>query len=171
MKKRLLPGSNPYRPMPGLERQFYNVAKRKVFPDDVRNSPNKYTKSFIVWAGIIKQIDISEEEGTQVFQITVEHHYFNWIEDRDAPREMFFLSPRGEGTFIVAWSVSTAQEYPFIRQFAVRDMIIAYGCPSIIEDDIIGFEPTVNIRPIKPQWFSTEVLDYGRSGKPVKSHP
>ena len=155
----------PYQPMPGLERQLFNIAKRNITPDDVQKSPDTYTKTLVVWTGIIKHIDVNEEKEGHTFYITVGHHYFDWIEDRGVQREMFFLSPRGEGDFIVAWSAVTAQDYQFIRQFSVGDMIIAYGCPNTIGDNIIGLNPTVNIRYIKPQWFSTEKLDYGRSGE------
>ena len=164
----LPPDCVPYQPLPGLERQFFNAAKRNITPDDVRKSPDKYIKTLVVWTGIIKQIDVSEEKEGHIFRITIEHHYFDWIEDRGVQRELFFLSPRGEGDFVVVWNTNTIQDYQFIRQFAVRDMIIAYGCPHISNDEAIVLDPTVNIRPIKPQWFSTEVLDYGRSGEPVK---
>jgi hypothetical protein len=46
-------------------------------------------------------------------------------------------------------------------------MMIAYGYPSMIKDELIGFYPTQNIRSIKPKWYSTDVLDYGRPGEPV----
>ena len=159
----LPPNCVPYRPLPGLEKQLYNVAKRKVTPNNVRKLPDKYIKTLVVWTGIIKNIDSNKEQGTEFFQITVEHHYFDWIENRGAQKEMFFLSPRGEGTFIAAWSAGNAQEYEFIRHFTVGDMIIAYGRPCMTEDDILVLNPTVNIRPVKPQWFSTEIPDYGAS--------
>jgi hypothetical protein len=163
------PGSQPYKPLPRWERQFFRKAKRDIYPNDVRKSPETYEKTLVVWPGIIKSITIDTEDGSQIARFIIEHHYFDWIEDQGIQRERFFLSPRGEGLFALAWRVDIEEDKLFIEQFAVDDMIIAYGYPSMIKDDLIGFYPTQNIRGIKPKWYRTDVLDYGRPGKAVQS--
>jgi len=163
------PGSQPYKPLPKWERQFFQKAKRDIYPSDVRKSPETYEKTLVVWPGIIKGITIDSENGSQIARFTIEHHYFDWIEDQGMQGEKFFLSPRGEGLFALAWRVDTEEDKLFIEQFAVDDMIIAYGYPSMIKDDLIGFYPTENIRGIKRKWYRTDVLDYGRPGEAVKT--
>jgi hypothetical protein len=160
----LFPGSQSYKPLPKWERQFFQKAKRDIYPNDVRKSPKTYENTLVVWPGIIKSITIDTKNGSQIARFTIEHHYFDWIEDHGIQREKYFLSPRGEGLFALAWRVDTQEDKLFIQQFAVDDMIIAYGYPSMIKDDLIGF-----YRPIKPKWYRTDVLDYGRPGEPVKS--
>ena len=163
----LLPGSRLYKPLPKWERQFFEKAKRDIYPNDVRKSSQTYEETLVVWPGIIKSINIDTENGSQIARFTIEHHYFDWIEDQGIQREMYFLSPRGEGSFALAWRVDTQEDKLFIQQFTVDDMIIAYGYPSMIKDDLIGFYPTQNIRAIKPKWYRTDVLDYGRLGESV----
>ena len=162
-----LPGSLPYQPLPKWERQFFEKADRDIYPNDVRKSPEKYEKTLVAWPGIIKIITIDTENGSQIARFTIEHHYFDWIEDNGIQRERYFLSPRGEGLFALAWRVDTQEDKLLIQQFDVDDMIIAYGYPSLIKDDLIGFYPTQNIRAVKPKWYRTDVLDYGRLGEPV----
>lgn len=162
------PGSQSYKPLPKWERQFFEKATREIYPNDVRKSSETYKKKLVVWPGIIKSITIDTENGSQITRFTIEHHYFDWIEDHGIQREKYFLSPRGEGFFTLAWPVDTQEDKLFIQQFAVDDMIIAYGYPSMIKDDLIGFYPTKNIRSIKPKWYRTDVLDYGRLGEPAK---
>lgn len=163
------PGSQSYKPLPKWERQFFEKAKFDIYPNDVRESPETHEKNLVVWPGIIKSITIDTENGSQIARFTIEHHYFDWIEDHGLQREKYFLSPRGEGLFALAWRVDTQEDKLFIQQFAVDDMIIAYGYPSMIKDDLIGFYPTQNIHSIKPKWYRTDVLDYGRLGGPMKN--
>ena len=55
----------------------------------------------------------------------------------------------------------------FVEQFAVGDMLIAYGYPSMIRDDVIGLFPTPNLRAIKPESYRTDILEYGRPNEPT----
>lgn len=158
----LLPSSRPYQPLPKWEKQFFDKARCDIFPNDVRTSPDEYAEILLVWTGIIKDISFEVVESTRVARFKIEHHYFDWIEDSGIQRETFFLSPRGEGIFKTAWPVDTPDNALFIEQFEVGDMIVAYGYPALIEGEVVRFYPTVNMRAIKPKWFSTDVLDYGR---------
>jgi len=99
-------------------------------------------------------------------QFTVEHHYFDWREDFGLQRERFFVSPHGEGHFTTIWPDS-AEYAAFLEQFAVGDFLIAYGYPSVIHDDVVGLHPTQNLRAIKPRWYRTDALNYGRLGEKV----
>ena len=162
------PGSRAYQPLPVWEAKFFAEARRDVYPDDVRRSPESYAKTLVAWTGIIRRVEYRQEAGMDVARFTVEHHYFDWIEDRGAQREVFFLSPRGEGTFVTAWNITAAEEKQFIKQLAEGDMMVAYGYPSAIRDGVIALHPTQNMRSIKPEWYRSDVLDYGRPGEPVR---
>jgi hypothetical protein len=134
----------------------------------VRQTPGEFTDTLVVWTGVITDIGFFNDGSSRVARITAEHHYFDWIEDFGIQRERFFLSPRGEGAFAAAWRVDSATNQTFIAQFAVGDMLVAYGSPSLIHDSVVGLSPTQNLRVIKPQWYRTDILDYGRPGEPSK---
>jgi hypothetical protein len=117
---------------------------------------------------VITNIEFFNDGASRVARITAEHHYFDWIEDLSIQRARFYLSPRGEGAFAVAWGAESPDEQKFIAQFAVKDMLVAYGYPSLIHGDVVGLHPTQSLRAIKPEWYRTDVLDYGRPGEPSK---
>jgi len=157
----IVPGSRQYRPLPKWEARFYAQARQDVFPQDVRQNPERFKNTLIVWTGIIKRIERVQHNSSPFVRFIVEHHYFDWIEDFGAQRERFFVSPRGEGYFTAIWPDSE-EDFPFLEQFSVGDFLIAYGYPSVIYNETVGLEPTQNLRAIKPRWYRTDVLDYGR---------
>lgn len=163
----VVPGSRPYKPLPQWEAQFHAQAKRDVFPNDVRQHPEAYQETLVAWTGIIRQIEFVGEGQERRARITAEHHYFDWIEDFGTQTERFFLSPRGEGLFGVAWGADDEESQRFLAQFAVGDLLVAYGVPSKIKGDLVILLAR-NLRAIKPMWFRTDVLDYGRPGEPAK---
>jgi len=162
------PGSRAYRPLPQWESKYAANARRDVFPKDVRQNPNGYTNTLVVWTGVITNIAFFRDGTSRVARITAEHHYFDWVEDISIQKERFFLSPRGEGLFAAAWRAESPEDRQFIGQFAVGDMLVAYGYPSLVRSNVVGLYPTENLRTIKPQWYRTDILDYGRPGEPSK---
>jgi hypothetical protein len=165
---KLAPGSRSYRPLPQWEAKFAAQARRDVFPNDVRQKPEGFTNTLVVWTGVITNIEFFSDGASRVARFTAEHHYFDWVEDSSIQREKFFLSPRGEGAFAAAWRAESSDQQKFVEQFAVGDMLVAYGCPSLIRSNVVGLYPTQNLRAIKRQWYRTDILDYGRPGEPSK---
>jgi len=164
----LVPGSRAYRPLPQWEATFAAQARRDVFPNDVRQKPGEFANTLVVWTGVITNIDIFNDGSSRVVRFTVEHHYFDWIEDISIQHERFFLSPRGEGVFATAWRAESPTEQKFVAQFEDGDMLVAYGFPSSIRGSVVGLDPAMNLRAIKPQWYRTDILDYGRPGEPSR---
>ena len=162
------PGSRAYRPLPQWEARFSAQARRDVFPNEVRQNPDAFTNTLVAWTGIITSIEYFTNRPTTVVRFTAAHHYFDWIEDISVQRERFFMSPRGEGSFAVQSIAESLDDQRFVDQFAVGDMLVAYGYPTVIRTNFIGLNPSVNLRAIKPQWFRTDVLDYGRPGEPSR---
>lgn len=121
------PGSRAYRPLPQWEAKFSVQARRDVFPNDVRQHPDSFTNTLVVWTGVITNIEVFSNVSPRVVRFTAVHHYFDWIEDISIQRERFFLSPRGEGAFAAQWIDETPADQKFVGQFAVGDMLIAYG--------------------------------------------
>jgi hypothetical protein len=162
----LIPGSKPYEPLPKFEARFYSSARRDVFPDEARAHPELYDKTLVAWTGIVRQIEHTKDtDGQPMVKFTAEHHYFDWIEDIGLQREVYFLSPRGEGQFLFAWGDKSDEEnQKFLSQFEVGDMVVVYGYPAGVHDGNLYLYPTENMRSVKPKWFTTTRLDYGRNG-------
>ena len=163
----VVPGSREYQPLPQWEARFFADARRDIFPNDVRHGGSQFAQTLVVWTGIITKIEYLQDDSSRVARITAEHHYFDWIEDFGIQREHFFLSPRGEGNFAVAWRADTGANRKFLEKFAVGDLLVAYGCPSTVRGEIVALYPTENIRAVKREWYRTDILDYGRPGDPV----
>jgi hypothetical protein len=68
------------------------------------------------------------------------------------------------GSLAFRWIAETPDDQKFVGQFAVGDMLIAYGYPSVIQNNYVGLNPSLNLRAIKAQWYRTDILDYGRPG-------
>jgi hypothetical protein len=153
------PRSRAYLPLPKWEAQFAAKARRDVFPNAVRHNPQKFTNTLVVWTGIIRSIDLFDDERTRIARFTADHHYFDWKENSGPER--FILSKRGEGQFAAAWRAEPLEDQKFVEQFAVGDMLIAYGYPSLIRSNVVGLYPTHNLRAIKPPYYET--FDFGES--------
>src|SRR5260370_14100764 len=106
----LAPGSRAYRPLPQWEAKLYPQARRDVFPNDVREKPDAFTNTLVVWTGVITNIAFFNDGSSRVVRFTADHHYFDWIEDISIQRERFFLSSRGEGLFAAAWRAESPDE-------------------------------------------------------------
>jgi hypothetical protein len=127
-------------------------------------SDSRGHNTLVVWTGVITKIEFLSDVSPRSARFTAEHHYFDWIDDISIQRERFFLSPRGEGAFAVQWIAETPDDQKFVDQFAVGDMLIAYGYPRVIQNNYVGLNPSLNLRAIKPRWYRTDILDYGRPG-------
>jgi len=86
----LAPGSRAYRPLPQWEAKFFAQARRDVFPNDVRQHPDGFTNTLVVWTGVITNIEFFSDGSSRVARFTADHHYFDWIEDISIQRERFF---------------------------------------------------------------------------------
>jgi hypothetical protein len=160
--------SQAYKPLPKWEEKFFAQARKDVFPNDVREAPERYKNTLVAWTGVIKKVEHFTDGSSRVARLTADHHYFDWIENNSTQRERFYMSPRGEGPFAVIWRAETADDEKFLAQFTGGDMLVAYGYPSSIQNNVVGLFPSENIRPIKPQWYRTDILEYGRPGEPSK---
>jgi hypothetical protein len=160
-------GSRVYDPPSDQEKKVFEQATRGVFPKDVLTDTEKHTNELVAWAGVIRDYKVSDEEQSIVIKFDVEHRYFDWIEDKGVQREVFFLSPRGEGNFRLAWRMPLEARNEVHDRIKKGDMLIAYGVPSMVSNNVVGFYPTKYVRLIESKWWRDDVLDYSRPGEPV----
>jgi hypothetical protein len=163
------PGPRAYQPLPRQEASVAAQARRDVYPDDVRRNPQACAGTLVAWTGVITNIEYFTNISPRLVRFTADHRYFDWQEDSGRENGRFELSSRGEGAFAVQWVAQTPYDLKFVYQFAVGDMLIAYGYPTIIRSNYIGLNPSKNLRAIKPEWYTSDVPDSGRSGESTGS--
>jgi len=167
----LLPGSRLYQPISDWEKREFDKANRSIYPDDIRKDLTSYKSSTIAWAGIVKQTEVLKVEGGTAFYFTLEHHYFDWIEDFGIQRERIFLSPKGEGLFKTSWGLT--QDVPQSEIEEIKSpgyLLIVYGQPTEIQDKTVVIEASY-IRGISKKLYTTERMDYGRLQQQPKISP
>jgi hypothetical protein len=162
------PHTNDYQPISDWEQREFDEASRDVYPDDVRENLEQYESTVVAWPGIILESTIEEREEDIEVVLLLEHHYYDWLEDYSVQRERIFLSPRGEGLFKTSWSLKKDADLDEIREVSgPGDLAIVYGRPERIEGDMVLVRSTY-VRAIDRQWYTTEILDYGRSDETAK---
>ncbi|HEY79377.1 MAG TPA: hypothetical protein G4O09_09720 [Dehalococcoidia bacterium] len=158
--------SRSYEPISEWEQREYDKANRYIYPDDVREDITKYLSVTIAWTGVIKESTVYQtDEGPDIYDL-LEHHYYDWIEDFGAQQERILLSPRGEGLFKTKWCVTKETTQAELDEMTEPGkLLIVYGKPQAMENDIIIVEASY-IRDIGKEWYTTEILDYGRLDEP-----
>lgn len=153
------PGSNPWEPRTPEGRELYGLARRDVWPSDVRVAPEKYREVVVAWSGLVKEHQVSADR--QQLRTVIEHHYWDFIEDRGAQRENYFLSPRGEGLFTFEEPNTPRVQSP--AYLPVGAMAVIFGKPTDVSPDgqvVLELQWTITF---PPHSFATDFWDYGRA--------
>lgn len=130
-----------------------------------------YGDETIAWAGVVKDVEIFQSRYGPAVKIQIEHRYFDWIEDHGAQPEVFFLSPRGEGEFIIFVKPDDKLSDKEARQLVpIGTMVVAVGKihvktaqdktkPLALMTDYHQF--------IGKKWYRSDIFDYGRENDPI----
>ncbi len=85
----------------------------------------------VAWAGIVTHANIEKESDAYLITFSLEHHYFDWIEDDSIQKAIFFLSPRGEGRFETYWSMPLSTDHVrSYEQSLYTTTALEYGRPG-----------------------------------------
>ena len=160
------PSSRTYSPVSEWEERAFSRADREIYPDDVRQDFAAHDSSRIAWPGIVLEADREYNDSTMIIHFTVEHHYYDWIEDFSIQKERIFLSPRGEGNFRTDWYLNPEADTSIVSE-SIGNMIIVYGIPTGLVDSVIDVR-AYYVRVIDKPWFATDIFEYGRPGEPMK---
>ena len=165
----IAPHTTMYHPVSEMESLSYQKSDRKIYPNDVRVNLKAYKEKMVAWPGVIKAGHLVYSDSTPQIHLVVQHHYYDWLEDYSIQREIFFLSPRGEGKITTNWPLKRAFDSVTINKaMAPGNMVIIYGFPYDIVDDSIIVVKSTYIRGIDKQWFRTDIMDYSREGEPFR---
>jgi hypothetical protein len=135
----------------------------------VRDSLGQYAGTLVVWPGILRGSE--SVAGADSIRLSLEHHYFDWKEDHGRQPELYFLSPRGEGSFSVLTSTSWSPTTGFTGRPVPGALVIVYGTPTAI--DTIDGNPVIRLtavaaNAIEAKWYLTDVFSYGRGLSDLK---
>lgn len=167
----LLPGcfatASPraYGPQDADEEQIFRLARRDIFPRDVRNDVASYRSLLLLWSGIIVDSHVQHYPDGDFLELLIEHHYWDWTENysdgagRNGAASVF-LSPRGEGFFGCSFPVTESNTPSSTAQ--VQEMAIVYGVPDRVTDDGIVVLDCAVLRSLKKEYYTTDVRNYGR---------
>jgi hypothetical protein len=167
-------GNETYQPVTKPEKIEFPRAHLDIYPDDIRSNFDQYAGQTVVWAGIIQDTDVDYDENSDRFVATTtfEHHYFNGVQNGDGKKAEVFVSPRGEGTFRTRWHLDRvgkasdeASVYKFIGE---GKLALVYGVPEKVNADGTVILKYRYLRILDPGQFSTNMLDYGRFGRPLR---
>jgi hypothetical protein len=158
-----------YTPVSEWEEEAMSKASFDIFPNDVKKDIDAHKLSKIAWAGVVKSYEVDESTSPYQVVYVLEHHYFSWA--IDGTTKKFWLSPRGEGTFLARWPFQEGWTEEVVREnVKVGDLMVTYGIPqSIMENGYIDLGDAYYMRLFPRQAYRTDVIDYGRPGEPSKS--
>ena len=163
------PHTSYYKPVSSWEKKSYERASRDIFPEDVKGSLATYHDTVVAWPGIIIENKFVENQDDVEIQYTLEHHYYDWLEDFSIQKEKIFLSPKGEGIFRTFWKIKKEPDsIEEMKNVSVPgNLIIVYGIPDLVNEDGSITLKSIYIRIIEKKWYRTDILNYGRPGQPV----
>lgn len=155
--------SRDYQPASAAESLAAKQSTEEVYPSDVRDSLSHFAKTVVAWPGIVRSRD--DTGGGDSVRLRLEHHYFDWKEDHGCQRELYFLSPRGEGAFTVTVARSAGPASGFTGTPDVGALVLVYGRPVAI--DTVKGAPEIILVPIasnaiNARWYTLDVMSYGR---------
>ncbi|MCB2230903.1 hypothetical protein KQH82_09340 [bacterium] len=163
-------GAQLYRPNSEAEKSQLAGAVRTIYPDDVRAVPDTAADRTVAWPGVISDVRFADYGDFLETTLSIEHHYFLWVENWGKTDIPYTVSPRGEGMFETSWRLTRTAHERRIERFGgegVGNLVIVYGRPFVTEDDRLVVDASY-IREIARSEYTTSVADFGREGEPVK---
>ncbi len=152
------PSSRDYEPVSEWERREMGRSSRNTYPDDVRANLAGNRRP-VAWADVLRAVEFFGEPRRPMLRLTIEHRYFDWIDDRSVQRERFFLSRRGEGTFQCVWPLRPEWDVVEMRRITVPGlMAVVYGTPERVDGATIDLGQAAYVRLIPPGLHGTATV-------------
>lgn len=159
-----IPSSALYKPTnPGEDESLKN-ADKSILPFDVKRSSQTFENKSVVWTGIVKKLDIYSKNNETIADIYLEHRYYDFIEDFSIQQEKMFVSPFGEGEYILRQKMNSEIPFDEIKKELPKIIfkecfLITYGKVGKIENKvpILKYE---NLRIVFPENYATNIFSY-----------
>ncbi|UZR95710.1 hypothetical protein [Chondrinema litorale] len=146
------------------ETKYYTKSTRCILPDDIKTKPDRFLEldTLLNWVGVIRSYETKLVGDTGVITLTIDHKYWDFIEDFSIQDEIMFISPYGEGEFKYSTqhlNYTKPRLDSLVTQINIDDLIICYGKLDHMENDT----PVLNnygLRFIPYKLYTTKVMSY-----------
>jgi len=149
-----------YQPHSRWEALAYQKSRDDLYPEDFRQSFNKYKGAKVRWTGLIQESEFYENDENYEVVLLMEHRYFDWKVEKISSPDMMYPSKSGEGYFQTTWLLkkNADLEY-FMDRFGRGNLAIVYALPDTVIDKVVLVKSDY-IRIIEPPNFQADQLDY-----------
>lgn len=160
-----VPKSKYYQPINPGEKEVLKKADKSILPNDVKNDLLTNKNKSVVWTGIVEKVDFQTTKDNEVIvDIYLQHRFYDFIEDFSIQQEKMFVSPFGEGTYILRKKMNKKisieqlkSEFPKI--IFKECFMITYGKITENENEIPILEQE-NMRIVFPENYATNLFSY-----------
>ncbi len=151
--------SNFYRP-DDWEKSYFEKSLKTALPSDLNKSPEKYKGQLIHLVGIVDSAYAETKNDSVTLTFVLENKYWDYIEDYSIQDEVMFVSPKGEGKFLVTVPAMTATESEAFKNFpSEKKLFLVYGNFNGIATNF----PLITAQQVKYidyKWYSTAIFSY-----------
>lgn len=156
-KGKLFMSSKPYKP-DDWEKSYFESAIRAAFPSDLNRSPEKYQGKLIHLLGIADSV-YRDSSATKV-NILLTNKYWDYIEDYSIQDEVMFVSPKGDGKFLVTINSAYQPAYELLTTFPrQKKLILVYGNFIEAKNSLPVIE-ALQLKYIDYEQYTTAVFSY-----------
>lgn len=151
--------SNGYKPDKD-ENLLLDASSRAIFPSDVKKNTSHYLDSLVHWIGIVTDVVIIDSSNISNIVFTMDHKYWDYIEDYSIQDEVMFLSPLGEGEFhmLVQLELTPDQKEKLKNMPQEKTLFLCYG--KVIEDTSLPALKASYIKTVDYKYYSTKIFSY-----------
>ena len=157
-KGKVFMSSNSYKP-DNWEKPYFDSAIKTAFPTNLNKFPEKCTGKLIHLIGIVDSVYIDTENNNMITFI-LENKYWDYIEDYSIQDEVMFVSPKGEGKFLVTVTGVNPDVFESVKNFATdKKLFLVYGDFK----ELINNLPVITAKQIKYinyELYTTNVFSY-----------
>ena len=159
-----LASSARYKPINPGEDEALKKADKSILPQDVKNAKQSFDNISVVWTGIVEKMEIYKTKDETIVDIYLQHRYYDFIEDFSIQQEKMFVSPFGEGKFILRKQMNPQIPIEELKAELPKAVfkecfLITYGKIGKPEKDIPILEYE-NMRIVFPENYATNIFSY-----------
>jgi hypothetical protein len=157
--------SASYKPINPGEDEALKKADKSILPQDIKNSTQTYDNISVVWTGIVEKMNIYKTKNDEtVVDIYLQHRYYDFIEDFSIQQEKMFVSPFGEGEFILRKKIDKKIPIEELKRELPNAVfkecfLITYGRIGKTDNEIPLLEYE-NMRIVFPENYATNIFSY-----------
>lgn len=155
-KAKLFMSSRPYKP-DDWEKPYYDTSIKTAFPSDLMKHPEKYKGKSIHLIGVVDSVFADANNQVKFF---LSNKYWDYTEDYSIQDEVMFVSPIGDGNFVVTVADIDSAGLEEVKRFpAEKKLFLVYG----IFNDVINNYPVLAAQQVKYidyEIYTTQVFSY-----------